>query len=637
MKIKIKFILSLILISPMFSNSFSLKEYYEDETKDYDQDSLLEDHNESSFLGNIYTNSHNLVRETKLKSEKDSFSYVVDYLSDMYSCSVSEDDIYNIYSVSNPSFVYIQSGMDPDSQISTDKDDFIESCKNVVRCFGDNNVDAIEGYTQSTRNLCTSKVNSIVNSSQDNISKNESIKYDNSGSDMFMNGSLENSPFDLLVDIKNIGDTLFEDNEEPEEINFYETDSGGNSDGSSGGDQTLLNKTLLTQNLGNKTGLNSGLLTTNLLNSNLLALNSLNGDGENQIPNDSVSNGLINNFVCNENIDIVNPEQIYEQTNKDINQNLEDISNAHDDLVSQLTQNVPSNDIDFASDGSAQALDNFLGNQFEEQGYAITNPGGGNGTGDLTGTSPSPIDGIDHNSFVSKIGGMGLTDCINAGDKDSIFWIRVCMVYTETTGIVDQKTIMASEEAVDEINNVLLNLKRTGSIMKHKKTDEMREIGLQDIEFSKIFAFDLVLKTKPTFPGDGKYKEEARIAVIEEKNKEFEKKILKLSESPDLKSEKNKYLVRANPARMEGETRAGGDTSNRQGNIDYLSSSQEDMKLDHEKVSSNENESSMYEYMDIFHGFIEFNHDYWEQKNTTLHSIEDISRGFKERVVSGGG
>lgn len=48
-----------------------------------------------------------------------------------------------------------------------------------------------------------------------------SLASTNVGNDIYYNGTLDDSPYDILVDIQNIGDVLFSNNEQTDNIIFY--------------------------------------------------------------------------------------------------------------------------------------------------------------------------------------------------------------------------------------------------------------------------------------------------------------------------------------------------------------------------------------------------------------------------------
>ena len=287
------------------------------------------------------------------------------------------------------------------------------------------------------------------------------------------------------------------------------------------------------------------------------------------------------------------------------------VVNSHNDIIQQLTEFIPSDDVDYWD--ISWSIDNFIWNMFWD---------------------PEEAWDIDYDTLVWTIGWMSAWNCMNAWDPDSIFWIRVCMVFTETKWIVDQKVIDATQEALDEINNVLLNLKRSWAIMKHKKTDEAREIWLQDINFWEIFSFDFVIRTKPIFPWYWSHQQEIRKVMLFETNKKLEENILNMHDSLDLQAEKNKYIIRWNPERLRMESTPMPTVWARSESLAYSRNYENQIDPDYERIMSDIQNSSNYKNMDFFNYFIEFNINWWDQMNTTLYAIEHISRWFKRRVVT---
>ncbi len=638
MKYITKIWILMLFLSPWFVFSFSLEQHFLSETQDFKKDDLLEDYSESSIGWNIYSQAHKLTQQTEQFAEREGFEYTSNYFNDFFDCNIKQEDIYNIYAVSNPSFVYIQSGLSWKEQVDRERQNFIDSCKNVVACLGDEKIEDIDWYNQSTRNLCMQTVGNIMNKAQKSIYADQTHEFENIWDERFMDGSLDTSPYDLLIDVQNIWDVLFEDNADPQDISFFlGGDSwatgwwGWNWDNDNwwnGGDN---------DNWDNWDNGDDDDNWTNWWNWNWDNDNWWNGGDDDNWDNwdngdddDNWTNwwnwddnwwpfgsdwdNIIQNFVCDESWQIIDPDQQLEWDNEQAQQQSDDISDDWESVVEMLPESVPTDDLDGGAAGISSALGNVWDDLFDED-----------------------IEDVDYDSFVGELGGMWFTDCMNVWDPDDIFWMRICLLYSETKWIVDQRTIDATESAMDEINNVLLNLKRSWSIMKHKKTDEMWEIWLQDIDFGKIFSFDIVLKQKPVFPWQGTYKDEARIAIIKEQNKSYQKNILQMNESLDLKEEKNKYMLRWNPERMEAAKSPSGSAATRRQNIEYALERKSQLDVDYEQIPENLQSSNTYKSMDMFHSFIEFNEDFFEQLNSTLSSIEDISRWFKERVVSGGG
>ncbi len=655
---------------------FSFQESLQEETQWYDKADMFEDYSDTSFAGNIYTSSYDMVKWMEMQTKKDSFEYTVDYMNTYYdSCSVSEDDLYNIYSISNPAAVYIQSWLDWRYQLDIEREDFIDSCINVVSCVSDQDMSYLEdNYTPDTRDLCIDTIAWVMSNAEKSMLSLEWLELQNFWWDRFMNGSLDDSPYDLLVDIKNIWDALFEDNEEPEEVFFYEiwwwnwwsTWSGWPSSSTTWASSwawwtswwwtswwwstwetstwswednwwtweenwwTWENWAIWEENWGTETWSWENWDTWE----ESWGTEAWSWEDNWWAPSTSESSSSpINNFICDETWELLTEEEMNESQNENLESIASSINEWNQSMASALPQLVWTDWIDwddwaswtswwttssgmptsFDPDDMDSSMDTFADNVFWDS-----------------------ADNVEFDEFIATAGWMSFTECSASWDTDSIFWIRVCMIFTETTWVVDQKVINATEEAIDEINNVLLKLKRSWAIMKHKKTDEMWEIWLQDIDFWEIFSFDLVLRTKPIFPWYWSYKDEVRIAMFEENNRSMEESILWMHSSQDLEAEKNKYLVRANPARMNATSSPSWSVSNRQTNIDYANLRADSLTIDYEDIPDNMSDSDRYKSMDIFHWFLEFNMSYWEQKNSTLWSIEDISRWFKERVVTWG-
>lgn len=108
---------------------------------------------------------------------------------------------------------------------------FEESCVEVVKCYfkdqlEENWVDLAEynAYTTSTFAACTDVVSRIHTTMLLHTTTKQISKNNNYWDEMFANGTLDDSPYDLLVTIWDIWDLLFTHNEKPSEIKFYDND-----------------------------------------------------------------------------------------------------------------------------------------------------------------------------------------------------------------------------------------------------------------------------------------------------------------------------------------------------------------------------------------------------------------------------
>jgi hypothetical protein len=103
-----------------------------------------------------------------------------------------------------------------------------DACLQVYNCLtaqgGSKDVDP----SRQIITTCTSYVNQIYEQAQGLANAHAQIKQNTNGIQRYENGTLDDSSFDLLVDIQAIGDILFANNKQVPELLFYQTPSRDN-------------------------------------------------------------------------------------------------------------------------------------------------------------------------------------------------------------------------------------------------------------------------------------------------------------------------------------------------------------------------------------------------------------------------
>ena len=91
----------------------------------------------------------------------------------------------------------------------------VKSCVRIAQCVkgagatGNSATHLTDNYTQETYPLCRQTIQTAFTNTINIISRQNTLDNANHGDDMFFNGTLDDSPFDLLLDIQLIGDILF--------------------------------------------------------------------------------------------------------------------------------------------------------------------------------------------------------------------------------------------------------------------------------------------------------------------------------------------------------------------------------------------------------------------------------------------
>lgn len=175
--------------------------------------------------GNIYDVSYALVQKAALKDATTAFTSISKNLNSQYKCSLTATDIANI-TVTNSALNAALAGLATKSAFAVSGDAAVKSCIKVAQCVkkGDDNTDTPENYNQETYPTCTNTIQQAFTETIEIIEKQNRLDAANHGDDIFYNGKLDDSPFDLLADIQRIGDVLFEKNEKAPEITLYDFD-----------------------------------------------------------------------------------------------------------------------------------------------------------------------------------------------------------------------------------------------------------------------------------------------------------------------------------------------------------------------------------------------------------------------------
>jgi|GEM_PF-6358549 len=175
--------------------------------------------------GNVYDNAYKLARKNALGSISEAFSSVAENLNAQYECSLTPSDVSNIVAsdpIMNASFA----GFAGKAAFSVDNEALVRSCIRVAQCAKRQEPSSAsqlaEAYTQETYPLCRQVVQQAYNNTISITVKQQTLDAANHGDDIFYNGSLDDSPYDLLLDMQLIGDVLFKSNTAAPQVILYD-------------------------------------------------------------------------------------------------------------------------------------------------------------------------------------------------------------------------------------------------------------------------------------------------------------------------------------------------------------------------------------------------------------------------------
>ncbi len=124
------------------------------------------------------------------------------------------------------------------------------------------------------------------------------------------------------------------------------------------------------------------------------------------------------------------------------------------------------------------------------------------------------------------------------------FKIRFCQVPASSVPVTRWRSIYSIEEIFDEMRNIFVALRDSGELFKHVRTKEFLDSSIKRNNFGDMFAFNIFATIKGTQDNTPatQYKEELDIV-----NQKLEAALLNQASSMAPLNERNKYLLIANP------------------------------------------------------------------------------------------
>lgn len=524
----------------------------------------FEDLNKWFTFGNIYTNAHNIATKEFLATTAQALWNMTDELNYTYNCSLDVNQVSNILLTidSTRNDIQAMSKIIKEATPKLEQDTFIASCMKLVNCAtkGNNGTGVVykdgvlsDDWFLNCKRLATKAYNRNVRSTASSVS----LASTNAWNDIYYNGTLDDSPYDILVDIQRIWDVLFESNEQTEKVLFYtfpnnsiawfqavpfdwssrltpfptNTQLWGNTNSQwSNTNNTPWNNTTNTNTTFPSVNTNGGNVTTQWTsqwwynNTTPIYVDTT---------NTVTDGGVIDNYAC------LPTEQwwwvgtwIINQPNNTWNiQGWTTIWNTGTTTQNEWpTYTAPIFDPNtpFYSPivgSSDDPLVNSEGRehpeQYEQQAAQI----------EACTAKCDWLKAVDKAMCIAKC------TCGTTYTKNWMFWLSICTIPTKQTDIVSSKSVQSIEEILAEINNVLKNLKQSGELMKHTKTTEFLDTSLSKIKLNKIFAFDINISFKPIIDSKPRKMTDAQ-AENETDN------LLKWNYGNiDIWAEKNKYTV----------------------------------------------------------------------------------------------
>jgi len=618
---------------------------------------------QNGFLGgNIYWNAYTLAKSEVTSKIVQSTSRIAQDINGKYNCNVTINDVGNILLSLDSIRNDMQAALATISEQKTIDDAgawFASSCLKAAQCVGKRAKDAatsvkggLASNTQSRTTLsdewyklCRSVAAKEYQNNTDLTSTTTDLSLSTAWDDIYYNGTLDDSPYDLLVDIQAIGDVLFTENQKVTKTILYSFPNG-----SIAGFQLIpfsatdpYSTLGLSQNNGNPINNTSTSLaqwnnTTSWSQTSWwytsTTWTAVSNDA-NGIPTDqsqspqiatSTSDTTIQNYACvnngnNGNSSIGQFPPIAQDTS--------DNTNTSSITPPELTADNGASSSSTVPFWPANSYYSPLVTSSDDPVSANTDrsdPDQFQAAADKIKSCTQKCDGLP---AADKIMCVSKCMCWSASTKDGLFSLSICTVPAKASSVVSNWWIQSIQQIVEDINGVLLALKQSWQLAKNTKQKEMLDTSLNQMKLNKTFAFDINITTKPILDEKPRTQDQANKDNANDQisNGNFE--------SIDIRTEKNKYLVLYNPIQQEAIARWGSTLDEINTNL-KLAQQQSAATLGITEDAIKTLEASQNAVVaDAIRGFIEQNIRFRGYTYQTLASIQQTADALRQKIEKG--
>lgn len=627
-------------------------------------------------FGNIYANAHNIASKEFLATTAQALGNMTDDLNYTYNCNLDINQVSNILLTIDSTRNDIQAMAKTIKEATPkfEQDNFIWSCTKLVNCVTkwNNGTSSLYWYSNwqgtgqkwtylsddwflNCKRLATNAYKRNIQSTESSVT----LASTNAWNDIYYNGTLDDSPYDILVDIQRIWDILFDNNEQTEKVLFYTFPNNSIAgfqavpfDGSSrttpfgASTQLWWNNTNAQWRNINTAGNNITNSNTTFPSANTNRWNTTNvwssqwwynntkpitvttPDKPTYIDtsNTITDAGIIDNYACTPEqwwgqgwdtgtIDTDEQDTWWSDDWTSDNETSDDWEEINPPLVFDVNTPYYSPIVGTNDDPIANIETLEDPEQYEQQAAQI----------ESCTANCKWLKAIDKSMCIAKC------MCGTTYTKNWMFGLSICTIPTKQTDIVSSKSVQSIEEIVSEINNVLKNLKQSGEMMKHTKTKEFLDTSLSKIKLGKIFAFDVSISFKPILDTKPRKMTDA------EAENETDTILKGTYGSIDIWAEKNKYLVFWIDSKQEVKDNTSSislqEIQNTITNEEakYVSRYTEIEKKLTKEVAASQNA----EVADIVRQFLEQNVRFWTFVHESLDQIQQTSSDIKQKIEKG--
>lgn len=547
-----------------------------------------------STVNNLYSKALKLAKDREVVSTTASFDQLKVYFS---TCPrVTPQDFINILYHSNFSFKNTFDIILPKWTVAPNDKQVTVSYNKFFVCRG-----VLVPTDVDVKNL-TDEINGVYYKSYTTSYATSNLNKDNYGSDFFWNGTIDDSDFDILYDINQVGKILFDSFKDTPQILFYRLPVANNSSSQGGGNSSAQWNQWSSQMWGGGSSFPgttwwpswtsspswsssssawSSSTSTTVSNSSVVPSSLITSQQVPSITDDKEVQSFIENtngtapaipagaalvfwnqclswiaatpgVDASKQTELMTPEEYISGIVSFIqNANIDDVITTN--LVTQFHKN---NSLPSGASTSDPWYGTSIANTYAEQAFGSTAsdcaslPLGEQAQCEL-GHAKSCIQNCDGLWIQEKA--LCISDCtcfMIAGPNgawrekiEDMFRIKFCKVPVQGVTVNPWKKVSSIQAIFQEISDVLNGLKDSGQTTKFTKTKEFLDSNVK-IKFADNFAFKLQVWFKPVFQQKSnisKQKEQEQI------NKDLNLAVLGINSSAPDADDYNKYIVISDP------------------------------------------------------------------------------------------
>ncbi len=412
--------------------------------------------------------------------------------------------------------------------------DITQSCERFLHC--DNKLSNSQRITQNKQlSDCISVVYNTYITNNFFKESSLSLPYKNNNDNIYMDGIRDNALFDLMIDITNIKNILFEKNSWPSTptMIYYSLPTVNTPNNSNISNwipwaiwafwwqnnvwsiewNTILNS------IGNTTPssiTNSTINNTNTWNNTNSVINSFINDVKPNNTNEDEVNlptATIQSALCpipwSELIDNTDNNNS-SNSNETESQFIEELYTLQDELLEIMNWSLYLEDTTWSTSWNLWLNNNWnWSSNIIQTNNAIpwTTQACQNSCANITNQTEKLI--CEGKCCISSCNQINNTSdkavcisqclCGEVSTANDMLRIKICRVPAQPARVLAWKKISSIEEAVTEINEIFNKLKQNGLLSKRSKTQEFMDSSFSNIKFHEVFAFDIFVAIKPIY------------------------------------------------------------------------------------------------------------------------------------------